>query len=170
MKKSLAFLKKEIIELIPPFLFFLIVFHVMIYAKSIMQEYFGVKETSSLTATINALIVAKSILLAEALPFVKLFRNKRLIYNVIWKVILYLTLILFIEYLEELIPLMNHGDTFAKANKNIMLEFSSDKFIVVHIILSLFLVIYVITIELVDALGRKQFLQLFFGDRKIAGE
>jgi hypothetical protein len=69
MKKFLAFLKKELIELIPPFLFFLIVFHVMIFAKGIMQEHFGVKVTSALTATINALVVAKSILLAEALPF-----------------------------------------------------------------------------------------------------
>jgi hypothetical protein len=65
---------------------------------------------------------------------------------------------------------MNSGDTFIVANKNILIEFSSDKFLVVHIMLSLFLVIYVVAIELVELMGRKQFYQLFFGSRRKQSE
>lgn len=166
MKKVFSILKKELTEMIPSFIFFLIVFHVLEYAKILTQEEYGMKASSAFTATINALIVSKSILLANMLPFVQLFNNKKLIYNTLWKIFLYLLLILFIQYLEEVIPLLNHGDAFSTASKHVISEFSSVKFRVTHIILTLFLFIYVILEELMDLLGKERFYQLFFGKRE----
>jgi len=59
----------------------------------------------SVAATIGALIVGKAILIANALPVVHWFRQKRLIYNVAWQISLYVSLVLLFQFLEKLLPL-----------------------------------------------------------------
>jgi hypothetical protein len=166
MKKFMSFLKKEILELIPPFIYFFVVFHILFLAKSIIQEEYGIKSPNYIQATIAALIVGKSILLANALPILNLFRDKRLIYNIIWRTILYLAFVLFIKYLEDLIPLLSNDNTFMQNTSAVLKEMASPKSIVIDIILVLFLFIYVVSYELVKSIGKKKFKALFFGKAK----
>lgn len=166
MKKFLSFLKKEIVELFPPFLYFFVVFHILFFAKSIIQEEYGITTSSYIQATIGALIVGKSILLANAFPILNLFRDKRLIYNIIWRVILYLVFVLFIKYIEEIIPLLSKGGAFNDSSKEVLNAMKNAKSMVVDIILILFLFIYVIAEELIQIIGKKEFKSLFFGKVK----
>lgn len=78
MKKVFLFLKHEFLEMLPPFIFFFVVFHIVAFMRSLMAEQYGITITSSVSATIGALIVGKAILIAEVLAFVNWFRKKGL--------------------------------------------------------------------------------------------
>ena len=67
--------------MLPPTIFFFVVFVVVLLTRALMAKQYGIDFTSSAAAIIGALIVGKSILIADALPFVDLFHKKRLIYN-----------------------------------------------------------------------------------------
>jgi hypothetical protein len=82
MKKVLKFLQVEFLEMLPPTIFFLVVFHIIAVTRALMAEEYGITIASSVSATIGALIVGKSILIADALPFFNRFRQKKSIYNV----------------------------------------------------------------------------------------
>ena len=107
MNKTLMFLKKEFLEMLPPTIFFFVVFHVVLFTRALMAKQYAIPITSSAVAIIGALIVGKSILIVDLLPFVNWFRRKRLIYNIVWKTFLYLSLVVFFQFLEELIPLIS---------------------------------------------------------------
>ena len=107
MKKILMFLKQEFLEMLPPTIFFFVVFHIITFTRALMAKQYGIPIPSSVAATIGALIVGKAILIADALPFVNWFSQKRLIYNVAWRTFLYIIVVLLFQFLEELIPLIS---------------------------------------------------------------
>ena len=89
MSKILSFFKKEIRELIPTTLFFLITFHIIALSRALMLEQYGIKLSTSGTATVGALIVAKVILIFNKFSFVNLFAKKPLFYSIIWKTFIF---------------------------------------------------------------------------------
>ena len=72
MKKALIFLKHEFLEMLPPTIFFFVVFHIIAFMRVLMAEQYGITITSSASATIGALIVGKSILVANAIEYINL--------------------------------------------------------------------------------------------------
>lgn len=97
MKKALIFLKHEFLEMLPPTIFVFVVFHIIAFTRALMAEQYSITIASSAAATIGALIVGKSILIANALPFVNWFHQKKLIYNVAWRTFLYVIIVLLFQ-------------------------------------------------------------------------
>ncbi len=165
MSKALAFVKKEFLELIPPTLFFLVVFHVVVFARSLLgaDASPGISMTSSAAATVGALIVGKAILIADALPVFRWFAGERLILNVAWRLFLYMTIVLAFQVLEELIPLIvKHGELGA-AVASFFDEIHAPSFWGSHIILLVFLAFYCVVTALIAVVGMDRFLKAFFG-------
>lgn len=160
MHKSLVFLKKELLELLPPLLFFLLVFHLLSVVRAIMVEQYNVTAMSAASAGIAALVVAKSILLANATPMFHWFSKQRLIYNVLWRIILYMLFIVLLQYLEELIPLWIKTGSFGSAQQHIVTSIHWPHFWVGHLILLMFVAFYALAVELVEAIGPHQTLEL----------
>jgi hypothetical protein len=162
MKKALIFLKHEFLEMLPPSIFFFVVFHIIAFTRALMAEQYGITIASSASATIGALIVGKSILIAEALPLFNWFRQKRLIYNVAWRIVLYVIIVLVFQFLEELIPLVSKYGSISTASEHLIEEIKWHRFWATHIILILFLVVYSVAAEVIGAIGRNEFLEIFF--------
>jgi len=166
MKKTFLFLKKEILELLPPTIFFFIVFQVMDFAKGLIEKEYGVSVASTTSAAIGSLIVGKSILLVDALPMLKWFHEKRLIYSVLWRILFYLLIVTLFEFIEGLIPLISKYGSFSSGLKHNFNEIKWDHFLAIHIILLLFIIIYTIVTAVVETIGRKQVRKLFFSPSK----
>ena len=98
-------IQHELLELLPPTIFFLIAFHVIAISRALMLRQYGVSVSVVAGATIGALVVAKVVLIADLLPFINRFPEKPLIYNVVWKTVIYVLGALVVHYLEHLIPL-----------------------------------------------------------------
>ena len=105
MSRFFTFLKKEILEMLPPTLFFLVVFHLVVFTRALMDDSPGASLFSSTAATIGALIMGKSILIADALPVWYLLERQRMIYLVVSRTVCYALIALLFQFLEELIPL-----------------------------------------------------------------
>ena len=162
MKKILIFLKHEFLEMLPPTIFFFVVFHVITFTRMLMAKQYNVPISSSISATIGALIVGKAILIADALPFVNWFRQKRLIYNVAWRTFIYGILVVLFQFLEELIPLLSKYGTVSTTLEHVIEEITWPRFWATHILLIVFLGIYNVATGVIGAIGRQEFFKIFF--------
>ena len=59
----------------------------------------GLPLSSLTTATVAALLIAKVVLITDKFPFINRFPDKPLMYNVVWKTVIYVVAALFIHYL-----------------------------------------------------------------------
>ncbi|MEN8760676.1 MAG: hypothetical protein ABF303_19625 [Desulfobacterales bacterium] len=130
-----------------------------------MAEEYGIPLTYSAAALIGALIAGKSILIADALPFVNLFHNKRLIYNVLWRTFLYLGIVVLFQFLEELIPLVSKHGANVTAIAELSKEMKWHQFWATNILCALFLIFYNLATATVEVVGRNALMEMFFGSR-----
>lgn len=165
MNKTLKFLKKEFLEMLPPTIFFFVVFHILFLIRSLIANEYGISVTSSLVATIGALIVGKAILIADNIKLLKLFQEKKLIHSVLWKVFIYTIMVFIFRYLEEVIPLISKYGSLSSANQNIIDEIKWPKFWTIQIFLIVFLIIYVSFVELIKLIGKEKFKEMVFGKK-----
>ena len=168
MQKFLVVLKKEFLELLPPFIFFAFVFHVMMLVESLMAKASGFSNSATTSALIAAILVSKSILVVDALPILKFKAGEKLIYPLTWRVFFYIIIVVIFQFIEKLIPLFSESDSFSNAVTLLFAKIEWDHFWAVHIVLFLFLVIYTMVNAVIDILGAKKFLAIFFSlDRNI---
>lgn len=165
MSKTFEFLKKEFLEMLPPTIFFFFVFHILFFIRSLLANQYEISVTSSVVATIGALIVGKAVLIADKLKLLKLFQEKQLIQRVLWKVFIYTIMVFIFRYLEEIIPLISKYGSFGLANQHIIEEIKWPKFWTIQIFLVVFLFIYVSFSELIKLVGKEKFKEIVFGKK-----
>jgi len=165
MKKALLFIKHEFLEMLPPTIFFFLVFHTVAFTRALMAEQYGITVASTAAATIGALIVGKSILIANALPFVNWFSQIRLIYNVAWRTFLYVIVVLIVQFLEELIPLISKYGAVSTAIEHLIEEIKWNKFWAIHILFIAFLIIYNTIVVAMEEIGQKRFLEILLSSK-----
>jgi hypothetical protein len=91
MPKSclLAFLIRELKELLPPTVLFAISFNLNILTAQLILAGYPIHFLSFLVATTSALVVGKSVLLADVLPFFRRFDTAPMIQSILFKTIVY---------------------------------------------------------------------------------
>jgi hypothetical protein len=163
MNKAATTIRRELGELLPPTLFFFVVFHVIAFVRGLMLEDFGITATTSVGATVGALIVGKAILIADKLPFVDLFPNRASVYNAVWKTGVYGALALGLQFLEEFVPLLVEHQGVVAASRHVVEQVHWPRFWGTHILLVLFLFFYCAAAEVIRTLGAARFTEIFLG-------
>jgi hypothetical protein len=159
-------LKHEFHEVIPPTIFFLISFHIVVLDRKLMLRQYGLPVSSIASATVAALLVAKVVLITDALPFVNRFPDKPLIYNVVWKTVIYVVAAFVVHYLEHLLPIWWHTGGLGAANRQLLSEIVWPHFWAIQLWLVVLLFVYCALRELIRAIGREKVIEMFFGYRK----
>jgi hypothetical protein len=163
MQKIWSVIVREVREAIPAMVFFFIAFHVVVFTKGLILEDYDITPTSSIVATIGALIVAKAILIADKLPLVNLFANRAIIIGVIWRTLIYLLIVSVFRYIEELIPLHAKYGDWGSANRHLIDETSWPHFWAIQIWITLLLFLYCTLVEFIRAIGAVKVKTIFFG-------
>lgn len=101
-----SFVAKEFREALPATIFFLILFHRIGLTKAVVLDDYSFTALRSAGSVVAALIVAKAILVVEALPVARLFANRPLL-QILWKTLLYGAVALIFRFIEELLPLLS---------------------------------------------------------------
>ena len=163
MSKVWATVKHEFYEVLPPTIFFLVSFHIVVLDRALMLREYGLQLPALAGATVGALLVAKVVLIADKLPIINRFPEKPLIYNVVWKTVIYVGFSLLLHYLEHLIPLWWELGSFGPANAKLGSEIVWPHFWAIQLWLVVLIFVYCAMRELVRVIGRPRVLQIFFG-------
>jgi hypothetical protein len=162
MNKLIHKVKHELRELTPVVLFFFITLQLLALTQSLMLKQYGIPSRTFLAATVMALVVAKVVVLTDLVPVVNRFPEKPLIYNVVWKTVIYFLASLVVRYAEHLIDFWRKSETFAIANRRLVAEIVWPHFWAVQLWLLILLLVYCAVRELVRALGKEKINQMFF--------
>ena len=163
MAKLLTTLKHELLEVIPPTIFFFIAFTLIITTKRLILQEYGISASGFGMALIGGLLVGKVVLIADKLPFVNKFPNKPLIYNVVWKALIYFVATLIVRYVEHLSHFLLLHERFLEAHRQLMAEIVWPHFWLIQMWLAVLFFVYCALRELVRAIGKEKVKQMFVG-------
>jgi hypothetical protein len=155
-------LRHEVRELIPVTLFFFGAFQLLALTQALMLKEYGIRVTTFVAATIMAMIVAKVVVLTDHFALVNRFPEKPLIYNVVWKTVIYFVASLVVRYAEHIVHFWRQSAGFVEANRRLFLEIVWPHFWAVQLWLLILLFVYCAFRELVRALGRERIIAMFF--------
>jgi hypothetical protein len=158
-------IRHEIRELIPAVIYFVITFNIIGFTKVLMLREYGIQVSTLVGATLGALLVAKAVLLVGVLPFMEPFPKIPILYNALWKTLLYWLAALMIQVLEEVIPLLLKHRSLSAAWENVW----SPHFWVIQIWLVMVLLVFCAFRELIRVLGPEQSKEIFLGMRSSPG-
>jgi hypothetical protein len=153
---------KEVREAIPPFLFFLVLFHLIGLSKAVLVEDYSFTSLRGVVATIGALIVAKAILVVEALPLSRV-ASPALLVQILWKTVLFTLMALLFHVLEELIPLFSKEHGFGNAVHAYVRDLSWPHMAITALWLLAGLFLYCTCWELVKIVGPDEFKKRLLG-------
>lgn len=163
MSKISDKIKEEFLAVLPPTIFFFVALHIVKVVRILMAEGTAVSWVSTTSVAVAALILGKSVLIADMLPFINRFPRKPLIWNVVWKTLIYLVMSMLIHYLERLFDFWRAADGLVAANKKLLAEMVWPHFWAIQIILLVLIVTYCTMHELARTIGKEKLLRIFFG-------
>lgn len=163
MSKLTTTIKHEFMELLPPTIFFFVILHVVVIIRTLMTVGTGISLPTSASVTLGALILGKSVLLANMLPFVNRFPEKPLIWNAGWKTLLYALVALVLHYLERLYEYWKEAPSLIAANSKLVSEINWAHFWAIQILLIVLIANYCALAELIRVIGRDRFKAIFLG-------
>ena len=165
MKNIFRHIKKLFLEILPAFIFFLIMFHLLVVTKALTLKQYGISVPSSAVAIIGALIIAKVILIANRLPFLNLYPKKPLIWNVVLKTLVFSAAALGFLVAEELVHLARRYGGFSAALGHVDTDIIWPAFWVRDIWLTVLLFFYCAAVELFRVIGTDRAKEIFFGSK-----
>jgi len=162
VNKAVEKLKEELLAVLPPTIFFLIALHIVGLVRALMAKGTGLPVTSSAQIALAALIIGKSVLLADHWPPINRFPEKPLIYNIAWKTIIYYAVASFIHYLERLYDFTKAAGGILAGNEKLLSEIVWPHFWALQIILLVVILNYCVIRELGRVLGERRMIRMFF--------
>lgn len=162
-KTIVATLRRELVSLIPPTLFFLVALGLLVFTKHLMLKEYGIRFSDFGAVIVGALIIGKVVLIADHLPFTNRFPDKPLIYRIIWKSLVYTAAAFIVRTGEELVPRIIEYSSLRQGMTHLVDEVIWPHFWVIYIWLSVLLFTYCSARELIRVIGEDRVLELFFG-------
>jgi len=108
--------------MLQPTIFFFIALHLVALIRILMLKGTSIPLGTSVSVTVAALVLGKSVVIADLLPIINRFPEKPLAYNVVWKTILYVLVATFVHYLEHLIDFWREAGSFVAGNEKLLVE------------------------------------------------
>lgn len=167
-KKVLAKFKQELRALIPPTVFFFIALHIVALLRTLMLKGTGITTQASISVALASIILGKAVLVADLMPFMNRYPNKPLIYNVVWKSMIYILLSMFIHYAEILFDLWMKNHNVVFDYKEMTASIVWPHFLATQILLAVLISIYCASRELIHIIGADKVKRIFFGPTAIS--
>jgi hypothetical protein len=169
MSKLTAKIKEEIEALIPPTVFFFGSLLVIGLVRALLLRGTGIAPTTPLEMLVAALVLAKAVLLSDLWPAINRYPNRPLIYNVLWKALIYSAVATLLHYLERLIDFWHEAGGFMAANREMLAKIVWAHFWAIELIIVVLILDYCVITEFARALGPKRLRQMFFGAPSVPG-
>ncbi len=166
--KLLKTIRHEMLEILPPAIFFFIAFTLILATKRLVLSEYGISWSGFGSAAIGAYMVGKVVLIVDKLSFVNKFPGRQLVHKASWKCLIYYLAALLLQFLERMAPLLVKHESLAEAHRHLMAETVWPHFWLIQMWLVVLFFVYCSMRELVRAVGREKVIRMFFSDRKDA--
>jgi hypothetical protein len=163
--KLLETIKNDFFEMLPPTFFFLIAFLLILFTKRMILSEYGISWTGFGAAVVGAMLVGKVVLMVDKLPFVNKFPDRPLVYNTLWKSLIYFLVALIVRYLMHVVPLIKKHESFMEANRHLAAEVVWPHFWLVQMWLAVLFLIFCAMRELIRVIGKDKVSHMFFSNR-----
>jgi hypothetical protein len=163
MPKSrlLAFLIKEFREVVPPTLFFAVGFNLIVLTTKLFLADYNVQFASFMVATLLALVVGKSLLVANAIQFLRHLDKHPKIRPVLFKSIIYWAVVFVVRFLEKLVEYLHAGGNLSGIPEYVSTHFTWDRFVAIQIWIFVLFLVYTSIVELNAHLGHGELVKIF---------
>ena len=163
-----AFLVKELKEVLPPTLFFAVGFNLLVLTTDLILADYIRTFASFLVATTTALVVGKSVLVAEAMPFLRRFDAGPMIQTVLFKTAIYWAVVFLVRFVEKLAEYLFAGGNSAGIPEYVATHFSWHRFAAIQIWIFVLFLVYTTLAELNARLGKGKLSRIFFAKRSLS--
>ena len=161
----LAFIIKQFREVLPPTLFFAIGFNLIVLTTQLFLADYLIHFADFMLVTVSALVVGKSVLVANALPFFRRFDTAPIVQPVLFKTIIYCVVVFVVRFFEKLGKYWFAGGTFSGIPEYVAAHFSWNRFVAIQIWVFVLFLIYTIGAELNSLFGNGELLKIVFKRR-----
>jgi hypothetical protein len=163
--RFLAFVVKELKEVLPPTVFFAVGFNLIVLTIDLILADYLSSFASFMIATTAALVVGKSVLVANAMPFLRRFDSAPMIQSVLFKTLAYWAVVFLVRFLEKLGEYFFAGGTLHGIPEYVSTHFTWHRFAAVQIWIFVLFLMYTSASELNALLGRGTLRKIFFARR-----
>jgi hypothetical protein len=160
--RFLAFILKELREIWPPTLFFAVGFNLILLTTQLILADYKVHFASFMVATMTALIVGKSVLVANAIPFLRRFDTGPKIQPVLFKTTVYWAAVFLVRFLEKLFEYFHAGGNLSGIPEYVSTHFTWDRFAAIQIWIFVLFLVYTSVAELDVRFGKGELMKIFF--------
>ncbi len=161
--KLLKAIKNDFFEILPPTIFFFVAFVLLLITKRMILSEYQISWTGFGAAVVGAILAGKVVLMVDKLPFVNKFPDRPLIYNTLWKSLLYFLAALVVCYLDQLVHFLRKHEGLLEANRHLWAEVVWPHFWLLQMWLAVLFLIFCALRELIRVIGRDKSIRMFFG-------
>jgi hypothetical protein len=162
-RRAGAFLLREFLEILPPTIFFLIGFNLIVLTTNLILADYGAQFASFMLATAGALLVAKALLVANAMPVARRYDRAPLIRPILFKTVLFWLAVFIARLLEHWIEYLLSGDyVFGGFLKREIAAFSWHRFIAIQLWIFVLFLVYVTAHEFNRLFGHGELRRILF--------
>ncbi len=157
-----AFLLKELREVLPPTLFFMVGFNLIEGTTQLFLDDYLVRFANFMVATGAALVVGKAVLVADLLPFLRRYDRAPLIRPVLFKTLVYTLVVFFVRFLERPAEYLLGGGSLSLLGEYVATHFTWHRMAATEIWIFVLFLIYTSFRELNARLGDGELFRIFF--------
>jgi hypothetical protein len=157
-------LRHEFREMLPPTIFFFVGFNLILFSKRLLLADYLIQFSGFMLATMSALVVGKTVLVANMMPFLRRFDHAPLIQPILFKTVVYTVLVFVVRLLEAFVHYVVQDGSIGGGGflHELLGSFSWDHFIAVQIWIFVLFLVYVTASELDELFGDGELFRIFF--------
>jgi len=158
-----AFLLREFLEILPPTIFFIVGFNLIVLTTNLILADYGGQFAGFMIATASALIVAKALLVANAMPAIRRYDRAPLIRPILFKTAFYWAAVFIVRLLEHWVEyLLSKDYVFGGFLKQEIASFSWHRFIAIQLWIFVLFLVYVTASEFNRLFGHGELSRILF--------
>jgi hypothetical protein len=160
--RALAFVIKELEEVLPPVVFFAVGFNLVEFTTQLVPDDYLPRFANYMVATAAALVVGKAVLLANLLPFLRRFDTAPLIQPALFKAGIYFAVVFLVRHLEQIVEYLFRGGTITGLTEYATAHFTWHRFVAIQIWVLVLFLIYTFITELNALFGDGELGRILF--------
>jgi hypothetical protein len=164
MLNILKWLREEFRKILPIWIFFFLSFGLLAITRAAILGEYHITPEQPPEYLAASLIMAKVVVVLDALLKKMQSRSRRLIYVTVWNTLLYCVAALVVHYFEQVFTLMHHEHAgFANASARVIQAMREPGFLVIMIWLVALTFAFCVIREMIASIGWQRVMHMFFG-------